>query len=119
MSEQLKLQVKILADRLALAVAEFQTLEIDCGLERDVESAEHFRHLQEVLLGKHADSFEIMRYAKRREGQYQVALNRIRESLRAQVRESHAEVSKPADRDRRRAVREPKGSEPVRGVETA
>lgn len=77
---------RFLADRLALALCEFRELELEFGIAGDIERSDYYRQLQDVLVGKYGDAFEYLLDVRRRDGNYTVAMNRIRESLRRLLR---------------------------------
>lgn len=82
----LEVQVKALADRLAMAIAIFQEQEIDRGIEGDAESATWWEERRRMLIGKDDEVLQRARDDQRRHGNfYKRALADVRTWLQRGV----------------------------------
>jgi hypothetical protein len=81
----LQSQVRLLADRLSMALAIMQGCEIDCGIGGDAEGADDWSTSQRMLLGKDDEALTHARAEMRKFGEYQAALTQVRAWLSRQL----------------------------------
>ena len=83
----LEKQVQLLADRLATSISILQVLEIQAGIGGDIEEANYWESVQDALIGRNQDIYEMFKDRLGNEGQYQLALGRLRDWLSETIKE--------------------------------
>lgn len=92
----LQQQVRLLADRLSMALAIFQNCETEAGIAKDAEGAELWETQRRALAGKDNEAMQALRADLRKWGEYQAAVPQVREFLSrelARVKEKTKEAA--------------------------
>lgn len=81
------IQINWLADRLALALAFIEDVELDVEFEREADEPNRFSEARHGILSN-TDTFEKLREKQRGSNFYEEAKNAIREGLKGELRKS-------------------------------